>query len=151
MKRSNRILVSILSVVIAAVLFLVPVSFLSECIAKASTDNSVLTADNVSFNETDDYFFTIIEDEPVALAANPFEHSVGKATYAVVGISLVVLLGAAYISWYLMVRRNISNYSSVLTDQEIRSLIPSKPFIHPLELSAAEYEVQYRAARKYVG
>lgn len=152
MKKINKLIVTILSVMVAAVLFSVPISFLMESIANAS-DSAVDTIAEPDFSTDvngEDYVFVVIEDEPVALTDSPFHNGISYQIGIIVCLSLLAMTIFSYVLWYTMVRRNIYNYSRIISDSEIRSVLPAKAFVHPFELSAAEVEIEYRAANRYI-
>lgn len=152
MKKNNKLLVSILSIIVAAILFSVPLTFFMDSVASASDSamNIEGTSDFSKSASGEDYVFVVIDDEPTALAATPFQSKNIPLVFLTVCSSLIAMIAVSYVFWYTMVRRNIYNYSRIIPDYEIRSLIPAKAFVHPFELSAAEIEVQYRAANRYI-
>lgn len=153
MKKNFKFVLSVLSVIATAFLLSIPLSFMIDSVASAANagQNNVNISSSYVDEAGDDYIFVVLDnEEDVPLAASPTYNNKSTALGIVVCVSLIAMLGVAYISWYSMVRKNIKNYSYLIPDSELKSLVPAKAFVHPVELHEAEYEVQYRAANKYM-
>lgn len=145
MKKSNKFMVAILSVIIAGILFSVPISFLMDKQSFAADDNS---AKVVSTTTNNDYIFVLLEDEAVPLAAAPIANPVEHKILFTVLLMLASISVISYSYWYIMIRSNIKTYSYAVTNSELKRIIPSNSFFHPVELSNAEREILFRAATK---
>ena len=152
MKKSYKLVMNVMAFIVAAFLLSLPITFMIDSSAKAAEGTSdKANADGTYVDEMgEDYIFVVLEDEEVPLAAAPTHTYSHLALSLVVCISLIIMLGVAYVSWYSMVRKNISNYSYLIPDSELKALVPARAFAHPIELHQAEFEIRYRAANKYM-
>jgi len=145
MEKSIKTIVAIMAVVIFGILLSIPAGLLMEKQSFASTEKVESTVGSVAES---DYIFVVLEDDAVPLAAAPVSGSFNPSVVVAVVIALLMVSAVSYSYWYLMTRTNISAYSYAVTNNELSRIIPSKSFLHPIELSNAEREILFRAAAK---
>lgn len=145
MEKCNKRIITLLAVIVAGILLSIPVGFMMQKESFASTAKSVAAVNNITGN---DYIFVVLEDEAVPLAAAPISKGFNPTAVFAVVATLFAVSFMSYSYWYIMTRCSIKSYSYAVTNNELSRIIPSKAFLHPLQLSNAEREILFRAATK---
>lgn len=151
MNKSGKIFITVLAIVIAGILLSIPVGLLMSQESKASTEEGTVNVNETYTDDAgDDYIFVVLEDEKVPLAAMPESNSISTYLILSVVITLCCIASLVYVSWYLSIRRNIKKCSLLVSGKELREILPSNSFLHPIALSSAEREVQSVAAYRFL-
>lgn len=151
MKKSSKVLIGILSSVVLAILVSTPFAFLFGRDVNASTDvvGSAEVIGTFADVNGDDYVFVILDElSVVPLAAAPTQSYTGAVSIAV-AVSLIFAAFLCYMSWYLIVCKNISKYSGFIPNKELSRILPDNSFLHPVKLSLAEKEIESLAVFKF--
>lgn len=152
MKKSNKIAITIMIVLVAGILLSIPFSIFFDKEAMASSNiTNKQTLDN-TFDDAsgEDYIFVVLDEVKVPLAAIPGKQSYSNYVIVAVIVSLLFVSLLSYIYWYLAVAKNISHYSKLVSKSALSSIVPANSFLHPKKFAYAEREIESLAAKHFI-
>ena len=142
MTGKRRIMVQLLLVFALAVLFALPMMWMSAIRATADETAEAATA------HSQDYVFFVVEEGDVPLAEAPSVATPSYVLWVCLASSALMIL-FIYTGWYLTVQKNIRELSGRLLPSERRAFYVAQGFLHPIKCYQLSREAEDRVASIY--